>query len=410
VHETLKKFGFISVLFAFAFLSKAQPADCTFKPPQFTIHFGRGNVSDLNIGDLSYQRVSSSCPTDGHYSFASSTSACFSDDWHTLLEDHTAGDAAGNMLLVNASPFKGTFLRTAIPGLKSNTMYELGLWLMNLCKPTKKCPFPLLPNLNIRLETPAGKIVANIVTEDLPRVEMPHWTQHRAYFTTPASTSTLMLVMIDNAPGGCGNDFALDDITFRECVKQATATTAPRKKTPATRLSTTAGPSIKPKPEPKKATTAARPKEVQATGVIKPKADTTSKTISVAKQSQKIFPPPPLVLKTRENALVRKIATEAGEIKIELYDNGEIDGDTVSIYHNNTLIRSHMRLSQKPISVTIAVSPSQPHHEIIMVAENLGSIPPNTSIMIITTASSRYEVFISSSEQKNAKVVFDLKK
>jgi len=69
-----------------------------------------------------------------------------------------------------------------------------------------------------------------------------------------------------------------------------------------------------------------------------------------------------------------------------------------------------MRLSQKPISVTIGVSPSESHHEIIMVAENLGSIPPNTSVMIITTAGNRYELFISSSEQKNAKVVFDLKK
>ena len=45
-----------------------------------------------------------------------------------------------------------------------------------------------------------------------------------------------------------------------------------------------------------------------------------------------------------------------------------------------------------------------------MVAENLGSIPPNTSVMIITTASKRYEVFISSDEQNNAKVVFELKK
>jgi len=45
-----------------------------------------------------------------------------------------------------------------------------------------------------------------------------------------------------------------------------------------------------------------------------------------------------------------------------------------------------------------------------MVADNLGTIPPNTSVMIITTPSKRYEVFISSSEQKNAKVVFDLKK
>jgi hypothetical protein len=144
--------------------------------------------------------------------------------------------------------------------------------------------------------------------------------------------------------------------------------------------------------------------------VIKTKADTISKAISVVKPNQKIFPPPPLVLKTRENALVKKIETEASEIKIELYDNGEIDGDTVSIYHNNTLIKSHMRLSQKPISLTIGVNPSQPHHELIMVAENLGSIPPNTSVMIITTVSNRYEVFISSSEQKNAKVVLDLKK
>jgi len=44
-----------------------------------------------------------------------------------------------------------------------------------------------------------------------------------------------------------------------------------------------------------------------------------------------------------------------------------------------------------------------------MVANNLGSIPPNTSIMIITANNKRYEVFISSSEQENAKVVIDLK-
>jgi hypothetical protein len=69
-----------------------------------------------------------------------------------------------------------------------------------------------------------------------------------------------------------------------------------------------------------------------------------------------------------------------------------------------------MRLSQKPISITIDVNPSQPHHEIVMVAENLGSIPPNTSVMVINTPGNRYEVFISSSEQKNAKVIFDLKK
>src|ERR1700752_1683490 len=122
---TLKRLVFILLLLSLAFLSKAQTADCTFKPPQITIHFGTGNVRDQNIEDLyNYQRVSHSCPSDGHYSFASYTSACFSDDWHTLLEDHTPGDAGGNMLLVNAAPYRGTFLRTSIGGLKSNTMYE----------------------------------------------------------------------------------------------------------------------------------------------------------------------------------------------------------------------------------------------------------------------------------------------
>ena len=115
-------------------------------------------------------------------------------------------------------------------------------------------------------------------------------------------------------------------------------------------------------------------------------------------------------MKTRENELFKKIESEAGEIRINLYDNGEIDGDTVSIYHNNKLIRSHIRLSQEAIPITIAINPSEPHHELVMVAENLGSIPPNTSVMVINTPHNRYEVFISSNTQKNAKVVFDLKK
>lgn len=401
----MKKFGFILFILFFAFGSNAQQANCILQPSQFTIHFGSGYISDVNSVDLSeYRRVGHYCPSDGYYSYASYTSRCFNDDWHTLYEDHTAGDADGNMLLVNA--VEGVFLKTPVRGLKGNTVYELGLWLMNLCKPTDKCPYPLLPRLNIRLETGDGKVVASIVTGEVPRFAEPRWIQHRAFFTTPAATSSLTLVMIDRSPDGCGNDFALDDITFRECVKQINETP---KATPKTNPPAATKPSTSSKQIVKKTTTPVK-KDIQPAQVIKPKTDSASKKISVINQNRKIFPPPPLILKNRENALAKKIETEAGEIKIELYDNGQIDGDTVSIYHNNTLIKSKMRLSQKPILLTITVDPSQPHHEMIMVADNLGSIPPNTSIMIITTANNRYEVFISSTEQKNAKVVFDLKK
>src|SRR5205814_1940364 len=150
VHEILKKIGFILIVLPFAFLAQAQPANCILKPPQFTIDFGTGDARDLNRGGLpDYRRVFDACPVDWHYSFASHTGGCFHDDWHTLPEDHTPGDVDGNMLLVNAGREGAIFLRTAIPGLKSNTMYELGMWLMNLCKPTKKCPYLLLPDLKI---------------------------------------------------------------------------------------------------------------------------------------------------------------------------------------------------------------------------------------------------------------------
>jgi hypothetical protein len=73
------------------------------------------------------------------------------------------------------------------------------------------------------------------------------------------------------------------------------------------------------------------------------------------------------------------------------------------------LIISEQRLSQKPLTFRIQVDEAQPHHELVMVAHNLGSIPPNTSLMIITAKDKRHQVFISSTEQKNAKVVINLR-
>lgn len=412
--RALKRLIVISLFLFLVTNSFSQALNCTFKPPAITIHFGTGYVRDINTEELyNYSRIIGFCPSDGYYAFASYTAACFRDDWHTLTEDHTPGDVDGNMLLVNGAPSPGIFFRTTIGALKPNTTYEFGVWLMNLCKPSEKCPYPLLPNLMIRLETDDGKVITKISTGELLRVPVPHWTQHRSVFTTPASVSSLTLVMADAAPGGCGNDFALDDITFRECIKTpppvTKTVTKPAVVAKATKTSANNKPPAVAKVQPKRTNPVPEKKEAKVSQVMKPRADTGSNTITVVK-SKKILPPPPLVLTTRENSLVKKIETEAGELKIELYDNGEIDGDTVSIYHNNVLIKSRAGLSQKPISFSIPIDASQPHHELIMVANNLGSIPPNTSVMIITSPTNRYEVFISSTEQKNAKVVIDLKK
>ncbi len=387
----------------------AQPGNCTFKPPFFQMHFGRGNVQDVNMASLAlYDRVSSSCPGDGHYTFTSATIDCFGGDWHTLAEDHTPGDAGGNMLLVNSAYDKGVFLATRVKGFKGGTTYQFGAWLMNVCKPSYKCPFPLLPNLTIRLQTPAGRTVAQFLTGELPRRDLPHWTQHRAQFTVPPSETELILTLINNAPGGCGNDFALDDITFRECVKQDPAKVVEVKKVPQ--------PAVKKQP-------LVRGKEVKKDIPLPMPVKRNSNLAIITNDVKKLpvnerplgnpqpvaFVPVPPILKQRSNAVIKHIETGTGEILLDLYDNGEIDGDTVSIYHNNILIVDGQQLSQKPISFRLQVDKNQPHHELIMVANNLGSIPPNTSLMMVTAKDKRYQVFISSTRQQNAKVVIDLK-
>lgn len=391
--------------------TQAQPDSCTFKPPFYTMHFGKGNVTDVNLNvPAQYDRVPSSCPGDGYYSYTSSTNDCFGGDWHTLTEDHTPGDADGNMLLVNSAFEEGVFLSTKVQGFKGERVYQFAVWLMNVCRPTRKCPFPLLPRLIIRLQTPAGETVAQFSTGELPREEAPRWVQHKAYFTVPPSVTELSLTILNNAPGGCGNDFAMDDLSFRECVKPDPANVVEGNKI--------------------RLIAAALKRQAPVTNKLVRKAEPTQapakrrNPVTIITQGKRELPannnvlqslqpvasiPVPLVLKQRKNSLTEEIKTFEGEVLIDLYDNGEIDGDTVSIYHNNVLIASQQQLSQKPISLRIRVDKKQPHHELVMVANNLGSIPPNTSLMIVTTKEKRYQVSISSTQQQNAKVVIDLK-
>jgi hypothetical protein len=93
-------------------------------------------------------------------------------------------------------------------------------------------------------------------------------------------------------------------------------------------------------------------------------------------------------------------------IEVSFYDNGEIDGDTISVYNNNRLVTSRKGLSAKPVTLKVELNENEPQQDIVMVAENLGSIPPNTALMIVKAGEQRYTLNISSTEQKNAMVRF----
>ncbi len=130
-------------------------------------------------------------------------------------------------------------------------------------------------------------------------------------------------------------------------------------------------------------------------------------------------PPPvgkmaiPKVLVERENNLVTTVTTSEENIQIDFFDNGTIDNDTISVYHNNELVVSRGRLTYSPITIKFKCTKTDNRHEIIVVAENLGDIPPNTALMVIKAGKEgniryeRHEITLASTEERNAKVVIN---
>ena len=129
--------------------------------------------------------------------------------------------------------------------------------------------------------------------------------------------------------------------------------------------------------------------------------------IPLAKNSiqDKITAPIPNFEK-RNNTLIKIIEVENVSVKVSLYDNGEIDGDSISLFYNGKLLLSHQRLSDKPITLTINVDKDKMMNELVMYAENLGSIPPNTALMVVYDGPNRYEIRITSDLQKSGAIRF----
>jgi hypothetical protein len=114
----------------------------------------------------------------------------------------------------------------------------------------------------------------------------------------------------------------------------------------------------------------------------------------------------PEILKKRENDLIQTLTITSETVVVKLYDNGQIDNDTISVYLDNQLVLSKKKLTASALTINLKMDESNDEHELVMVAENLGEIPPNTSLMVVTAGEQRFEVRITSTEQKNAMVRF----
>ncbi len=111
-----------------------------------------------------------------------------------------------------------------------------------------------------------------------------------------------------------------------------------------------------------------------------------------------------LVLK-RSNKLIKILDVSDDSVRIDLYDNAEFDYDTISVFYNRKLVQLKQLLNTRtPISFYVKVDSVETNNDLVMFAENLGLIPPNAAIMIVTDKKHRYEVSLESNYSQNAAV------
>jgi len=111
----------------------------------------------------------------------------------------------------------------------------------------------------------------------------------------------------------------------------------------------------------------------------------------------------------RETPVIQTIRIRGTDtVRVGLYDNGEIDGDSVSLYLNNDLLLQHYKLTAQAKVLLVPIDKSLPVNRLILFAENLGRLPPNTALMEVTVHGKTYELFLSTDFRRNACIEFAL--
>ncbi|HWI91996.1 MAG TPA: hypothetical protein VNT20_12020 [Flavisolibacter sp.] len=106
----------------------------------------------------------------------------------------------------------------------------------------------------------------------------------------------------------------------------------------------------------------------------------------------------------RKKVFVSEIPVQGDSIELRFFDNVQVDGDSITLFLNEKLIFTHIRLTEKPFIVKLSLKELNDTNELTMVAENLGAIPPNTAYMVAIVGDKRYEVNLSSTEETSGMI------
>lgn len=108
--------------------------------------------------------------------------------------------------------------------------------------------------------------------------------------------------------------------------------------------------------------------------------------------------------KERENVVQKEIEVTSDSLQVDFYDNGDIDGDSISVFFNDQLMGANLMLSTRSVHMNIKLDTSKEYNQLAMFANNLGSIPPNTALMLISDGKNRWEVRLTSDLGKSGAV------
>lgn len=174
--------------------------------------FGSGQanipINDPGIAP-GYLYTTNPPPPDGSYCLTNNI-AVWNQFWGWANIGDNSNDPFGYMMVVNASYDTGLFYEKVVGGLCENTIYEFSADVRNLHFGANL----ILPNVSFLIDDQVEYTSGNVP-------ENNEWNTYGFTFTTGIGQTEVKLSLANNAPGGNGNDLAIDNITFRACGPEA---------------------------------------------------------------------------------------------------------------------------------------------------------------------------------------------
>ncbi len=113
-----------------------------------------------------------------------------------------------------------------------------------------------------------------------------------------------------------------------------------------------------------------------------------------------------IVIDNRKTEFTKIVNYKSDSLVLALYDNGEIDGDTVSVYMNGEPLMIHQGLKASAIKKTIYINKEQEDFNLVLFADNLGKYPPNTGLLVVRDGEEVYNILFSSDLTKSSGIIF----